>query len=100
MATARRGDFSRGLAAHRKFDQLRGELVINPVKVGFAAHYAEAGRVRLVEEAPKEWKMVSISGTDLRATPGDRASADREVPRGVITCRGVTHTRRARRDGR
>jgi sulfate adenylyltransferase len=59
-----------GLAAHRKFDQLRGELVINPVKVGFAAYYAEAGRVRLVEEAPKEWKMVSISGTDLRAQLG------------------------------
>jgi sulfate adenylyltransferase len=55
-----------GLAAHRKFDQLRGELVINPVKVGFAAYYAEAGRVRLVEECPKEWKAVSISGSDLR----------------------------------
>ncbi len=59
-----------GLAAHRKFDQLRGELLIQPVKVGFAAYYAEAGRVRLVEEAPKEWKPVSISGTDLRAMLG------------------------------
>lgn len=59
-----------GLAAHRKFDQLRGELQISPVKVGFAAYYAEAGRVRLVEEAPKEWKPVSISGTDLRAMLG------------------------------
>ncbi|MGL6072870.1 MAG: sulfate adenylyltransferase [Fimbriiglobus sp.] len=55
-----------GLAAHRKFDQLRGELQINPVKVGFAAYYAEAGRVRLVEDCPKEWKAVSISGSDLR----------------------------------
>ncbi|MGL4420779.1 MAG: sulfate adenylyltransferase [Gemmataceae bacterium] len=59
-----------GLAAHRKFDQLRGELLIHPVKVGFAAFYAEAGRVRLVEECPKEWKPVSISGTDLRAQLG------------------------------
>lgn len=59
-----------GLAAHRKFDQLRGELLINPVKVGFAAYYAEAGRVRLVEDCPKEWKPVSISGTDLRAMLG------------------------------
>jgi sulfate adenylyltransferase len=59
-----------GLAAHRKFDQLRGELLIKPVKVGFAAYYAEAGRVRLVEECPKEWKAVSISGTDLRAMLG------------------------------
>jgi sulfate adenylyltransferase len=56
-----------GLAAHRKFDQLRGELKISPVKVGFAAYYAEAGRVRLVEDCPKEWKAVSISGSDLRA---------------------------------
>jgi sulfate adenylyltransferase len=56
-----------GLAAHRKFDQLRGELLIQPVKVGFAAYYAEAGRVRLVEDCPKEWKPVSISGTELRA---------------------------------
>ena len=59
-----------GLAAHRKFDQLRGELLIKPVKVGFAAYYAEAGRVRLVEDAPKEWKPVSISGTDLRSMLG------------------------------
>jgi sulfate adenylyltransferase len=56
-----------GLAAHRKFDQLRGELKIQPVKVGFAAFYAEANRVRLVEDCPKEWKPVSISGSDLRA---------------------------------
>ena len=59
-----------GLAAHRKFDQLRGELLINPVKVGFAAYYAEAGRVRLVDDCPKDWKPVSISGTDLRAKLG------------------------------
>ena len=65
-----KGEIWDGLAAHRKFDQLRGELRINPVKVGFAAYYAEAGRVRLVEEAPKGWKPVSISGTDLRAMLG------------------------------
>jgi sulfate adenylyltransferase len=59
-----------GLAAHRKFDQLRGELHIQPVKVGFAAYYAEAGRVRLVDECPKDWKPVSISGTELRAMLG------------------------------
>ena len=41
-----------GLAAHRKFDQLAGELLINPVKVGFAAFF-EAGRVRLVEDTPR-----------------------------------------------
>lgn len=62
-----KGEIWDGLAAHRKFDELKGELLIQPVKVGFAAYYAEAGRVRLVEECPKEWKPVSISGTDLRA---------------------------------
>jgi len=57
-----------GLAAQRKFDELKGELLIKPVKVGFAAYYAELGRVGLVEEhAPKGWKPVSINGRDLRA---------------------------------
>lgn len=57
-----------GLAAQRKFDELKGELLIQPVKVGFAAYYAELGKVGLVEEhAPKGWKPVSISGRDLRA---------------------------------
>jgi sulfate adenylyltransferase len=65
-----KGEIWDGLAAHRKFDELKGELLIKPVKVGFAAYYAEACRVRLVEECPKEWKPVSISGTDLRAMLG------------------------------
>jgi sulfate adenylyltransferase len=56
-----------GLAAQRKFDELKGDLKIKPVKVGFAAYYAELGRVGLVDEhAPKGWKPVSISGRDLR----------------------------------
>ncbi len=56
-----------GLAAQRKFDELKGELLIQPVKVGFAAFYEELGRVGLVDEcAPKGYKQVSISGRDLR----------------------------------
>jgi sulfate adenylyltransferase len=56
-----------GLAAQRKFDELKGELAIKPVKVGFAAFYEELGRVGLVEEcAPKGYKQVSISGRELR----------------------------------
>lgn len=56
-----------GLAAHRKFDELRGELLIQPVKVGFAAYYTELGRVALVDDhAHKGWKPVSISGSELR----------------------------------
>jgi sulfate adenylyltransferase len=56
-----------GLAAQRKFDELIGELLIQPVKVGFAAYYKELGRVGLVEEyAAKGYKQVSISGRELR----------------------------------
>jgi sulfate adenylyltransferase len=56
-----------GLAAQRKFDELKGELHIKPVKVGFAAFYAELGKVALVDDvADKGWKPVSISGRDLR----------------------------------
>jgi sulfate adenylyltransferase len=56
-----------GLAAQRKFDELKGDLKIQPVKVGFAAFFEELGRVGLVEDyAPKGFKQVSISGRDLR----------------------------------
>ena len=56
-----------GLAAQRKFDELNGELLIKPVKVGFAAFYEELGRVGLVDEyGAKGFKQVSISGRDLR----------------------------------
>ena len=56
-----------GLAAQRKFNELKGELLIKPVKVGFAAFYEELGRVGLVDEyAPKGYKQVSISGRELR----------------------------------
>jgi sulfate adenylyltransferase len=56
-----------GLAAQRKFDELKGELQIQPVKIGFAAYYEELGRVGLVDEcAPKGYKQVSISGRELR----------------------------------
>src|SRR5205807_1311740 len=56
-----------GLAAQRKFDELKGELLIKPVKVGFAAYYEEIGRVGLVDEcAPRGYKQVSISGRELR----------------------------------
>jgi sulfate adenylyltransferase len=56
-----------GLAAQRKFDELKGDLQIKPVKIGFAAYYEEIGRVGLVDECgPKGYKQVSISGRDLR----------------------------------
>jgi sulfate adenylyltransferase len=56
-----------GLAAQRKFDELKGDLKIQPVKIGFAAYYEELGRVGLVDEcAPKGYKQVSISGREMR----------------------------------
>jgi sulfate adenylyltransferase len=58
-----------GLEAQRKFDSLAGELLIKPVKVGFAAFFEELGRVGLVDTyAPKGYHPVSISGRDLRKT--------------------------------
>lgn len=71
-----------GLAAQRKFDELKGELQIKPVKVGFAAFYAELGRVGLVDEhAPKGWKPVSISGRDLREKLGRGELPDPRIMR-------------------
>ncbi len=55
------------LAAQRIFDELPGELLIRPLKIGFAAYYRELGRVALVEEyADRGWQPVNISGTALR----------------------------------
>jgi sulfate adenylyltransferase len=56
-----------GLAAQRKFEALKGELLIKPVKIGFAAFYEELGRVGLVDEyGPKGFKQVNISGRVVR----------------------------------
>jgi len=61
--TAIWGDFD----AHEIFDQLNGELLIQPVKVGFAAYYESIGRVDLMSNHSDE-KPVFISGKDVRAT--------------------------------
>jgi sulfate adenylyltransferase len=71
-----------GLAAQRKFDQLRGELLIHPVKIGFAAYYEELGRVGLVEECePKGYKQVTIAGRKLREILGKGEMPDPRVMR-------------------
>jgi sulfate adenylyltransferase len=57
------GDFD----AHEIFDNLNGDLQIQPVKVGFAAFYESLGRVDLMENHSDE-KPVFISGKDVRAT--------------------------------
>ncbi len=61
--TAIWGDFD----AQEIFDRLAGELLIEPLKVGFAAYYESLGRVDLMENHPDE-KPVFISGKDVRAT--------------------------------
>ncbi|WP_166827824.1 sulfate adenylyltransferase [Thalassoroseus pseudoceratinae] len=61
--TAIWGDFD----AHEIFDNLNGDLKIQPVKVGFAAFYESLGRVDLMENHADE-KPVFISGKDVRAT--------------------------------
>jgi len=59
------GDFD----AQEKFEHLSGELLIRPLKIGFAAFYEELGRVGLVaEHKDKGWKPVTIAGRVLRQT--------------------------------
>lgn len=55
------GDFD----AQVVFDQLKGDLKIRPLKVGFAAFYESMGRVDLMENHPDE-KPVFISGKEVR----------------------------------
>ena len=57
------GDFD----AQEIFDNLAGDLQIEPVNVGFAAYYESLGRVDLMKNHPDE-KSVFISGKDVRAT--------------------------------
>ena len=55
------GDFD----AQEIFNHLRGNLVIQPLRVGFAAYYESLGRVDLMENHPDE-KPLFISGKEVR----------------------------------
>jgi sulfate adenylyltransferase len=55
------GDFD----AQEIFDDLPGELHLQPCKIGFAAFYESLGRVDLMERHPDE-KPYGISGTKVR----------------------------------
>ena len=70
------GDFD----AHEIFDNLGGELLIQPVKVGFAAYYDSMGRVDLMENHPDE-KAYFISGKDVRATLQKGEQVDPKIMR-------------------
>jgi len=61
--TAIWGDFD----AQEIFDNLKGDLQIKPLKVGFAAYYESVGRVDLMDEHKGE-QPVFISGKQVRQT--------------------------------
>ncbi len=72
------GDF----AAHEKFDNLAGELLIKPFKVDFAGYFEEIGRVGLVKEfKEKGYRQVSISGKELRRKLQNDEDIDERIMR-------------------
>jgi sulfate adenylyltransferase len=70
------GDFD----AQEIFGQLRGDLKIQPLKVGFAAYYESVGRVDLMDDHPNE-KPVFISGKDVRKTLLEGREVDPRIMR-------------------
>lgn len=74
--TAIWGDFD----AQEIFENLNGDLKIEPVKVGFAAYYESMGRVDLMVNH-KEEKPVFISGKDVRATLQKGEQVDARIMR-------------------
>ncbi len=72
------GDFD----AQEKFENLSGELLIKPVKVGFASFFEEIGRVGLIDEFGKKgYKPVSISGKELRKKLQESQPVDERIMR-------------------
>ncbi len=72
------GDFD----AHDKFDNLDGDLKIQPVKVGFAAYFEELGKVALIEEnKDKGYHTISIAGKVLRQKLQNQEPIDTRVMR-------------------
>ena len=87
------GDFD----AHEKFDQLRGSLLIQPAKVGFAAYFEEIGRVGLIEEfQPKGYKTVFISGKELRQKLQNGEPIDERIMRKPVADILEDHYREAK----
>ena len=70
------GDFD----AQEIFNQLKGDLKIQPLRVGFAAFYASLGRVDLMDNHPEE-KPVFISGKEVRKTLVEGRDVDPRIMR-------------------
>ncbi|MCF7908421.1 MAG: sulfate adenylyltransferase [Candidatus Omnitrophica bacterium] len=76
------GDFD----AQEKFSNLNGALIIEPIKVGFAAYFQELGRVGLVEESKgKGYKQILISGKELRKKLQNQEVVDERVMRKPVS---------------
>ncbi|MDZ7620109.1 MAG: sulfate adenylyltransferase [Patescibacteria group bacterium] len=70
------GDFD----AQEIFENLKGDLKIQPLRVGFAAYYESMGRVDLMESHPDE-KPVFISGKEVRRTLLEGKAVDPRIMR-------------------
>ncbi len=70
------GDFD----AQEIFNNLKGDLKIEPINVGFAAYYESLGRVDLMENH-KDEKPVFISGKDVRKTLQEGKQVDPRIMR-------------------
>ncbi len=68
--------------AHDKFDELKGELLIKPVKVGFAAYFEELGRVGLIKDyKDKGFTTFFISGKKVRKLLQEGKPVDQKIMR-------------------
>jgi sulfate adenylyltransferase len=75
------GDFD----AHEKFDQLKGGLLIQPAKVGFAAYFEEINRVGLIDAfQPKGYHTVFISGKEVRKKLQSGEDVDQRIMRKCV----------------
>jgi len=64
------------------FKNLKGELQIKPLNVGFAAFFEEINRVCLIEEyAPKGYHPVNISGKEVRRKLHTGEDVDQRIMR-------------------
>ena len=73
------GDFD----AQEIFKSLKGSLHIRPCNIGFAAYFASAGRIELMEQHPNE-KPVTISGSKIREMLGGGEHPDERILRPEI----------------
>ncbi|MFO7915931.1 MAG: adenylyl-sulfate kinase [Candidatus Krumholzibacteriales bacterium] len=72
------GDFD----AHEKFDNLKGELMILPAKVGFAAYFKEIKRVGLIKEFKTlGYEPLFISGKEVRRKLQEGEPVDQRIMR-------------------